>query len=124
MLSIYVGINYEEITVTPDYPVAEKLKSLHKEYNDLVKNIKNALRKLIDNGTLELIDISDYLGEYFRIEGLTDATDIPNLFQQLWPYYSYLDVEVLEVIIDNDDFLIDERIQNDICTYKQHLEGC
>ena len=98
------------------------MKSLHKEYTDLVKNIKSALRKLIDNGTLELIDISDYLGEYFRIEGLTDATDIPKLFQRLWPYYSYIDVEVLEVIVDNDDFLIHDKIQKDMCTYKQHLE--
>ena len=122
MLSICVGIKNQEVIITPDYPVAENLKSLHKEYNDLVKNIKSALRKLIDNGTLELIDISDYLGEYFRIEGLTDATDIPKLFQRLWPYYSYLDVEVLEVIVDNEDFLIDEKIQKDICTYKQHLQ--
>ena len=122
MLSICVGIKNQEITVTPDYPVAENLKSLHKEYSDLVKNIKSALRKLIDNGTLELIDISDYLGEYFRIEGLTDATDIPKLFQRLWPYYSYLDVEVLEVIVDNEDFLINEKIQKDICSYKQHLQ--
>ena len=122
MLSICVGIKNQEVIITPDYPVAQNLKSLHKEYNDLVKNIKSALRKLIDNGTLELIDISDYLGEYFRIEGLTDATDIPKLFQRLWPYYSYLDVEVLEVIVDNEDFLIDEKIQKDICTYKQHLQ--
>ena len=122
MLSICVGIKNQEVIITPDYPVAENLKSLHKEYNDLVKNIKSALRKVIDNGTLELIDISDYLGEYFRIEGLTDATDIPKLFQRLWPYYSYLDVEVLEVIVDNEDFLINEKIQKDICTYKQHLK--
>ena len=108
--------------ITPDYPVAETLKNLHKEYTDLVKNIKTALHKLIDNGTLELIDISDYLGEYFRIEGLTDATDIPKLFQRLWPYYSYIDVEVLEVIVGNDDFLIHERLHKDMYTYKQHLE--
>ena len=110
------------MTVTPDFPVAEELESLQKEYTNLVKNIKSVLRKLIDNGTLELIDISDYLGEYYRIEGLTDATDIPRLFQQLWPYYSYLDVEVLEVIVNNEDFLINERIKKDMCTYKQHLK--
>ena len=66
-----------------------------------------------------------YLGEYFRIKGLTDTTDIHKLYEALWPHYSYLDVEVLDVIVKNilnEDFIMEKNLQRDIQTYKQHLE--
>ena len=77
---------------------------------------------LIENKTLTFNGIASYLGEYFRIKGLTNATDMNNLFEALWPHYSYLDVEVLEVIIENEDFLIEEKLLRDMQTYRQHLE--
>ena len=77
---------------------------------------------LIENKTLTFIDIASYLGEYFRIKGLTNTTDMNNLFEALWPHYSYLDIEVLEVIIENEDFLIEEKLLRDMQTYRQYLE--
>ena len=112
----------QEITVIPDDPVAKNLKELYNEFVKLVNNIKNALDKLIENGTLRIIEISDYLGEYFRVRGLTDATDIRTLFEGLWALYSYLDIEVLEVIVENEDFQIEEKLEKDMKTYKEHLE--
>ena len=92
------------------------------EFVDLVSGTKLALDKLIENGTLAFIDIAAYLGEYFRIKGLTNTNDMNNLFDALWPHCSYLDIEVLEVIIENKKFLIEEKLLNDMQTYKQHLE--
>ena len=66
----------QEITVIPDDPVAKNIKELYNEFVKLVNNIKSALDKLIENGTLRIIEISAYLGEYFRVRGLTDVTDI------------------------------------------------
>ena len=98
------------------------MRSLYNKFVKLVENTKQALNKLIENRTHTFTDIASYLGEYFRVKGLTDATGIPKLFEALWPHYSYLDVEVLEVIIENEDFLIEERLQRDMCSYKQFLE--
>ena len=114
---------FQELMITPNDPdLVEKLKSLYSEFINLVENIKRALIKLIENGTYTLIDIASYLGEYFRVEGLTSATDIHALFQGLWPHYSYLNCEVLEVITKNKDFHIQEKLQKDMCSYKQQLE--
>ena len=112
----------QEITVIPDDPVAKNLKELYNEFVKLVNNIKSALDKLIENETLRIIEISAYLGEYFRVRGLTDVTDIHKLFEGLWALYSYLDIEVLEVIVENEDFQIEEKLQKDMKTYKHHLE--
>ena len=43
------------------------------------------------------------------------------MFKALWPYHCYLDVEVLEVIIKSEDFLIKERLQG-LHIYKQNFE--
>ena len=112
----------QEITIIPDDPVAKNIKELYNEFVKLVNNIKSALDKLIENGTLRIIEISAYLGEYFRVRGLTDVTDIHKLFEGLWALYSYLDIEVLEVIVENEDFQIEEKLQKDMKTYKEHLE--
>ena len=98
------------------------MKRLYSKFVKLVENTKQALNTLIEKKTLTFNGIASYLGEYFRIKGLTNTTDMNNLFETLWPHYSYLDIEVLEVIIENEDFLIKERLLWDMQTYRQHLE--
>ena len=105
--------------IIPDDAIFININHLYKKFVDLVKNTKLALNKLIKNGTLTLSDITDYLGEYFRVSELTNTTDIKELFEVLWPYYSYLDIEVSEVIIKQ--FLIEEELQREMQIYKQHL---
>ena len=111
--------NLEKISVTLDDPVAEDLAKLYNEFVDLVTNIKNTLRKLITNGKDTLIGIAEYLGEYFRITGLTHAIDIQTLFEGLWSHYNYLNCNVLEKIIEH--YQLDE-LKGDMFAYKQHLE--
>ena len=101
-------------TVTPDDPVAENLKSLYSKFVKLVENTKQALNILIEKKTHTFNGIASYLGEYFRIKGLTNTTDMNNMFETLWPYYSYLDIEVLEVIIENKKILIEEKLLSDM----------
>ena len=113
----------QEIPVSPDHPVAKQLVDLYNEFVKLDTNIKIALIELTEGGTLEPIQIAMYIVEYFRREGLTltDATDIHKLFEALWPHYYYLDIEVLEVIVGNEEFQI-TKFQDNIRTYKQHLK--
>ena len=112
----------QKITVTPDDPVAENLKSLYSKFVKLVENTKQALNTLIKKKTHTFNGIASYLGEYFRIKGLTNTADISNMFETLWPRYSYLDIEVLEVIIENEVFLIEKKLKRDMQTYREHLE--
>ena len=97
------------------------MKSLYNTFVELVENTKQALNTLIEKKTLTFDGIASYLGEYFRIKGLTNATDMNNLFEALWPHYSYLDIEVLEVIIENK-IHIEEKLLKDMQTYRQNLE--
>ena len=96
------------------------MKRLYKKFVDLVENTKKALNTSIEEKTYTFNGIASYLGEYSRIKGLTNTTDINNLFETLWPHYSYVDIEVLEVIIEK--FLIQEKMLKDMQTYKHHLE--
>ena len=98
------------------------MKSLYSKFVELVENTKQALNTLIEKKTLTFNGIASYLGEYFRIKGLTNTTDTSNMFEALWPHYSYLDIEVLEVIIENKKFLIEEKLLRDMQTYREHLE--
>lgn len=113
----------QEIPVSPDHPVAKQLVNLYNEFVKLDTNIKIALIELTTRGTLEPIQIAMYIVSYFRREGLTltDATDIHKMFESLWPHYYYLDIEVLEVIVENDDFQI-TKFQDDIRIYNEHLK--
>ena len=95
------------------------MNHLYKKFVDLVNNTKLALNKLIKNGTLALIEITHYLGEYLGVRQLTNTTDISELFEVLWPYYSYLDIDVLELIIKH--FHIEEELQGEMRIYRQHL---
>ena len=98
------------------------MKSLYSKFVELVENTKQALNTSIEKKTYTFNGIASYLGEYFRIKGLTNTTDISNMFEALWPHYSYLDIEVLEVIIENKKFLIEEKLLRDMQTYREHLE--
>ena len=111
-----------KIVVIPDEPIAKKLAILYNEFVDLVASLKSTLRKAVNNRTLEIIDITDYVSEYLRVKGWTHARDISELFEYLWPYYSYLDCGVLEAIINSKYFKLDKQLQEDMSSYKQHLE--
>ena len=112
----------QKIEVIPDEPIAKNLATLYNEFVDLVASLKSTLRKAVNNGTLEVIDLTDYISEYLRVKECTNARDISELFQYLWPYYSYLDCEVLEAIINSKRFKLDKQLQEDMSNYKQHLE--
>ena len=111
-----------KIVVIPDEPIAKKLAILYNEFVDLVASLKSTLRKAVNNRTLEIIDITDYISEYLRVKGWTNARDISELFEYLWPYYSYIDCGVLEAIINSKRFKLDKQLQEDTSSYKQHLE--
>ena len=120
-MKAFLVSHLEEVIVTPDDPIAEKLKKLYREFLSLVENIKSELHEQIEKRTLQLIKIASYIGEYFRVKGLTRARDIHELFEDLWPHYNYLDCEVLEAIIENEDFLL-VMLKKDMLAYKQHLK--
>ena len=111
-----------KIVVIPDEPIAKKLAILYNEFVDLVASLKSTLRKAVNNGTFETIDITDYVSEYLRVKGWTNARDISELFEYLWPYYSYIDCGVLEAIINSKRFKLDKQLQEDMSSYKQQLE--
>ena len=117
------SLQLPEIHVSPDHPVAKQLANLYREFVNLETDIRSALNDLTERGILQPIQIAEYIELYFRREELilTDATDIRKLFKALWPHYSYLDIEILEVIVENEKFQI-TKFQGNIHTYKQHLK--
>ena len=110
----------QSIAVPHDDPVVKNLVELHEEFVDLVDNVKNALHKLVENRTLELIQVASKVGEYSKVKGLTKVTNIYELFEELWPCYSYLNCEIIEFIVKK--YLVEQAIQKDMDAYKKNLE--
>ena len=110
----------KKIEVTVD-EIAIQLVGLHKKFAKLVTNIRDTLDSAITGGQIAIKHISRYLEQHLDDEELilTNSKDIDDLFHKLHPYYSYLDCELLEEIVDQ--FLEDE-IQEEVEKYVKEVE--
>ena len=90
-----------KIEVTAD-EIATQLVGLHKKFAQLETNIKGTLESVINEGQKTIKDIARYLERHLEDEQLilTDSKDIDDLFHKLHSYYSFLDCELLEEIVE------------------------
>ena len=82
--------------------IAIQLVGLHKRFAQLETNIKAKLESVINEGQKTIKDIARYLERHLEDEQLilTDSKDIDDLFHKLHSYYSFLDCELLEEIVE------------------------
>ena len=82
--------------------IAIQLVGLHKRFAQLETNIKGTLESVINEGQKTIKDIARYLERHLEDEQLilTDSKDIDDLFHKLHSYYSFLDCELLEEIVE------------------------
>ena len=81
--------------------IAIQLVGLHNRFAQLEANIKCALESVINEDQKTILYIARYLERHLEDEQLTltDSKDIDDLFHKLRQYYSYLDCELLERIV-------------------------
>ena len=101
--------------------IAIQLVGLHKRFAQMVTNIRDTLDSAVTGGQIAIKHISRYLEQHLDDEQLllTNSKDIDDLFHKLHPYYSYLDCELLEEIVNQ--FLEDE-IQEEVEKYIKEVE--
>ena len=82
--------------------IAIQLVGLHKRFAQMEANIKCALESIINDGQKAILYIARYLERHLEDEQLilTDSKDIDDLFHKLHSYYSFLDCELLEEIVE------------------------
>ena len=82
--------------------IAIQLVGLHKRFAQLETNIKAKMESVINEGQKTIKDIARYLERHLEDEQLilTDSKDIDDLFHKLHSYYSFLDCELLEEIVE------------------------
>ena len=82
--------------------IAIQLVGLHKRFAQMEANIKCALESIINDGQKSILYIARYLERHLEDEQLilTDSKDIDDLFHKLHSYYSFLDCELLEEIVE------------------------
>ena len=91
----------EVIDTTAD-EIATQLVRLHNRFAQLETDIKCILESAINEGQKTILYIARYLERHLEDEQLilTDSKDIDDLFHKLRPYYSFLDCELLEKIVE------------------------
>ena len=91
-----------EVKIDTADEMATQLVGLHKRFAQLETNIKGTLESVINKGQKTIKDIARHLQRHLeetRLK-LTDAKDIDDLFDKLESYYSFLNCELLEEIIN------------------------
>ena len=96
--------------------VAMDLEQLHKKYVILMSNVRKSFRIAIETRKCQLIDIATHIEEFIRVKGLTKQTSIDELFNEIQPYYYFLNVELIEEIVDV--FLPGEDLNKQLEEYK------
>ena len=100
--------------------VAVDLEQLHKTYVTLMSNIRKGFRIAIETGKCQLIDIATHIEESFEIKGLTKQTLIDEIFNEIQPHYYFLNVELIEEIVDV--FLPGEDLKKQLEEYESKRE--
>ena len=94
-------LKVEERKVEAD-EVATQLVGLHNRFVQLETNIRDTLDSAITGGQIAIKHISRYLEGHLDDQQLilTDSKDIDDLFHKLRPYFSFLDCELIEKIVE------------------------
>ena len=82
--------------------IATQLVGLHNRFVQLETNIRDTLDRAITGGQIAIKHISRYLEGHLDDQQLilTDSKDIDDLFHKLRPYFSFLDCELIEKIVE------------------------
>lgn len=110
----------DHISIIVEKAVSEDFHRLMMFYNDTVLGVQRALERL-DPGVID--DLQYVLRERYDIKPLPpeDAT-MENIFSRLHPYYSFLNLRILEFITAK--FLPDERlVQDELDEYAERLDA-
>ena len=101
--------------------IATQIVGLHKRFALLETNIKDTLETAITEGQIKIKNIARYLERHLEDEQLilTDARDIDDLFHKLRPYYSYLECELLEEIVNQ---FVPGEFQTELKKYLSDVE--
>ena len=91
-----------EVKIETADEIATQLVGLHNRFAQLVTNIRDTLDSAITGGQIAIKHISRYLEQHLDDEQLilTDSKDIDDLFHKLRPYFSFLDCELIEKIVE------------------------
>ena len=91
-----------EVKIDTVDEMATQLVGLHKRFAQLETTIKGTLESIIIKGQKTIKDIARHLQRHLEEMQLklTDAKDIDDLFDKLESYYSFLNCELLEEIIN------------------------
>ena len=91
-----------EVKIDTADEIATQLVGLHNRFAQLETNIRDMLDSAITGGQIAIKHISRYLERHLEDEQLilTDSKDIDDLFHKLRPYFSFLDCELIEKIVE------------------------
>ena len=91
-----------EVKIDTADEIATQLVGLHNRFAQLETDIKCTLENTVNEAQKTILYIARYLERHLEDEQLilTDAKDIDDLFHKLRPYYSFLDCELLEKIVE------------------------
>ena len=90
-----------EVKIETADEIATQLVGLHNRFAQLETNIRDTLDTAVTGGQIAIKHISRYLERHLEDEQLilTDSKDIDDLFHKLRPYFSFLDCELIEKIV-------------------------
>ena len=89
--------------------IVEELKTLHRSFTSVARDIRGKLNELVKFGKSSLQDIVAYIEEaqVHGMKRLNEVNTIDDLFDAIRPHNDYLDCELLEMIVeeylDHDD---------------------
>ena len=91
-----------EVKIETADEIATQLVGLHNRFVQLETNIRDTLDSAITGGQIAIKHISRYLEGHLDDQQLilTDSKDIDDLFRKLRPYFSFLDCELIEKIVE------------------------
>ena len=112
----------DEVIIETVDEIATQLVRLHKRFAQLETNIKGTLESVINKGQKTIKDIARYLRRHLEETELklTDAKDIDDLFDKLESFYSFLDCELLEEIVNQ---FLEGKIQAEVEKYVTDVEA-
>ena len=104
-------ITAQPVEIPLEELVKERLLKLHDRFSDLVTDVIEELNKLYHNGSIKLLTVATYTQEYLLLPNevkLTTSKDIEHLFDQIRPYYDFLECEIIEKLAQR--FIIERHI--------------
>lgn len=108
-------VNFEMATDPPTLTVPqedimkEELLNLHSKFPDLMADVIEEFERLHNDGSIKLSKFARYAQECLHNEvTLTASKDVGSLFDQMHPYYDFLDCDIINELVKR--FLKEERL--------------